>query len=440
MKGAYLVAGLAALLTAGCNFDLTNPNSPEPIGTNPSRSQVAAAVTGLLIGARGDAADWNLDVGIMGREGYRFDGSDPRFISELLTGTLDPGSGAFGGDHWFEFYQTVRSANTLLSVIGTSSALSSAEQNGTMGVARTIKALELLFVANGHTEDSIPIAVETSITAPPAPFVTHVAAMDYISALLDSAAIDLSDGGASFPFELSSGFSGFDTPAGFLKFNRALKARVELYRGNFASVLTALGGSFLDASGGPMNVGVYHVYSTGAGDNTNPLSQNPLTGENFAHPSLESDAELQADDVTLDQRFLDKTIPRSSTTTSGLTSALGWIRYPSASSSIPIIKNEELILIRAEANIGLDNLALATNDINVVRQASGLLPPIGVPGTPTAALDAVLYERRYSLLYEGHRWVDMRRLGRLGALPLDRPGDVVHPTYPIPTDEVLARQ
>ena len=439
MKGVYLFAGLATLLTAACNFDVTNPNSPEPIGSNPSRPQVAAAVTGLLIGARNDAADWNLDVGIIGREGYRFDGSDPRFTAELLTGFLDPGSGAFGGDHWFEYYQTIRSANTLLGVIGSAGSLTSAEQSGTMGIARTIKALEFLYVVNGHTQDSIPIAVEAPITAAPAPFVTNAAALAYITALLDSAVTDLQAGGATFAFSLSGGFSGFNTPATFIKFNRALKARVELYRGNFANVMTALGQSFIDTLTTALDFGVYHVYSTGSGDNTNTLSQNPTTGENFAHPSQSDSAQLQPGGAK-DQRFLDKTIPRSSTTVAGLTSALGWIRYPSPGSSIPIVKNEELILIRAEANIGLGNLNEATDDINYVRMNGGGLDPISVPGNSTTAINAMLYERRYSLLYEGHRWVDLRRLGRLNQLPLDRAGDLVYTTFPIPSDEVNARQ
>ena len=52
-------------------------------------------------------ADFALDVGILGREALRFDGSDPRFTGELLHGPLDPGGGAFGGDHWLEEYNAI---------------------------------------------------------------------------------------------------------------------------------------------------------------------------------------------------------------------------------------------------------------------------------------------------------------------------------------------
>ena len=97
MKPTIWLLAVTTLASGACDFDISNPNSPPPIGSNPSRAEVAAAAAGILIAARQDAADWALDAGIIGREAYRFDGSDPRFISEFLVGPLDPGSGAFGG-------------------------------------------------------------------------------------------------------------------------------------------------------------------------------------------------------------------------------------------------------------------------------------------------------------------------------------------------------
>ena len=84
---------------------------------------MAASSIGLLIATRADVADWALDGALLGREAYRFDGSDPRFTGEMMQGPLDPGSRAFGGDHWAEPYAAIRSANNLLAVIGTATAL-----------------------------------------------------------------------------------------------------------------------------------------------------------------------------------------------------------------------------------------------------------------------------------------------------------------------------
>jgi hypothetical protein len=127
-----------------------------------------------------------------------------------------------------------------------------------------------------------------------------------------------------------------------------------------------------------------------------------------------------------------------------LSSDLGWIRYTTPSTPIPIIRNEELILLHAEASIGIPDLVTATDDINFIRTTSGRLAAIPLLATPEAALDELLYNKRYSLMYEGHRWIDVRHYGRLGTLPIDRPAntppDVIFSTLPIPTAEVLSRQ
>src|SRR3989454_10940017 len=88
MKTTYRLLALALLVSGACSFDITNPNTPPLLGANPTREQVQEAVSGLLLGARADYADWALEAGIVGREAYRFDASDPRWIDELLTGPL----------------------------------------------------------------------------------------------------------------------------------------------------------------------------------------------------------------------------------------------------------------------------------------------------------------------------------------------------------------
>lgn len=453
MKAIRIVA--LAALALGCDFDITNPNNPDPIGTNPSRQRVATAAAGILIAARQNAADFVLDVGIIGREAYRFDGSDPRFVTELLGeagGALDPASGAFGGDHWLEPYASIRSAHQLLNVIGTATALSVAEQSAVRGFAETMQALDFLMVVNTHTEDSIPLDVDRDpITAPPTPFVSNDSAYRFIASLLDTAAAHLTAGGTAFPFTLSAGFAGFNTVAEFRQFNRALKARVQSYRASrgdtqcgasgvtcYTEVLTLLAATWVDTAGAAtLGNGVYHVFGTGAGDVANALFQDPQRGENFAHPQLADSAE--AGDVRYSTKVVTRTVPG---TNRGLTSSLGWTRYSSPAAPIPIIRNEELILLRAEANNALGNAVPAANDVNYIRVASGGVAAIATLGAATQAarLNQILHERRYSLLYEGgHRWIDMRRFGRLGQLPVDRTGDVVFATYPVPANELIGR-
>ncbi|HMG13500.1 MAG TPA: RagB/SusD family nutrient uptake outer membrane protein, partial [Gemmatimonadaceae bacterium] len=117
--------------------------------------------------------------------------------------------------------------------------------------------------------------------------------------------------------------------------------------------------------------------------------------------------------------------------------------YPTNTTPAPIIRNEELMLIRAEANIFTGNFANAMLDINNIRSVSGGLSPVAFATAP-AGLTALLYERRYSLLLEGQRWIDHRRFGLLNLLPIDQPNQTplaqfVAKVMPIPQAECDAR-
>jgi len=68
--------------------------------------------------------------------------------------------------------------------------------------------------------------------------------------------------------------------------------------------------------------------------------------------------------------------------------------YPGQLTPIPVIRNEELILLRAEANIGLGQFSEALTDIIYIRTTAGSLPAIAAFATPTEAVDATRFERR----------------------------------------------
>lgn len=445
-----IALALAIMAVGACNYDIANPNSPSVIGDNPSAAQVGAAARGILMATRVDLADWALDAAIFGREAFRIDPADPRFVTEMMQGPLDPGSRAYGGDHWLEPYAAIRSANDLLAVIPTASSLSPEQQNAVSGFAKTLQAYNFIIILSSHTEDQIPIDVGRDASAPPAPVVTNAEAWNHVIGLLDNAATEL-QGAPAFPFALPPGFAGFDSTATFLKFNRGLRARVAVYRNDFTGALTYLTQSFLDPAA-PLDRGVYMDFGTGPGDVPNPLAVSPLTSENLGHPTLETQAQLQVGGER-DRRFLTKLIKRPTATSGGTTnttppqtfsSDLGWNRYPSPSSPIPLMKNEELILLRAEAELGSGDLTGALNDINFIRQNSGGLPLYAGTVDQPSLLAELLYNKRYSLMYEGgHSWIDYRHYGLTSALQsIDRAGpppDVIFPTLPIPTAETQPR-
>jgi hypothetical protein len=434
-----LAACLGLVVVTACkDLDVPNLNSPNlsDFVNNPTRSEVLSVASGLLIGTRVGIAAQNGYVsllGILGRESYNFDPADPRFVTEMLVGPLDGGSPAFGGNLWANPYRNIRNANLELAALIKVPLVSDAEKEAIRGFTQTIQALDYLNVINTRDANGAGIPTDLDPLAPPAAIVTKDSVFAHITRLLDSAAAHLDSattlgaGGDPFPFNLSPGFTGFTTATSFRTFNRALSARVQVYKGSFGcvacwdSALTALSGSFIDTTASLDN-GVYYSYSTVSGDETNPL-YDPNARALVAHPSFETDAQLQASGAK-DDRFVRKTATLASPkTTQGLSSQLQYTVYKSTTDPIPIIRNEELILIRAEANIGRGgaaDLAAAVTDLNTIRIKSGKLPAYAGPVTGPALLDELLYNRRYSLAFEGgHRWIDLRRYGRLSTLPTE---------------------
>ena len=440
-----VIAAVALLVFASACKDLVVPDfnntSLDDLTNNPTPTKITQASQGLLIGTRVGIAEQNGYVsllGIVGRESYNFDPADPRFITEMLIGPLDGGSPAFGGNLFAAPYRNIRNANILLGATDKVTGLSVAQKSAVRGFAKTIQALDYLNVVNTRDDLGAPIDVNIGPTAVPAPIVPKAAVFTQIATLLDDGLTALNAGGGAFPFAMSPGFTDFATPAQFAKFNRALKARVEAYRGNYAALLTALNGSFLDTTA-PLTLGAYHSFSTGSGDTQNALFD-PAGRAILAHPSIVTDAETKPNG-TLDARVLAKVTQLAAPrTVQGVTTDLVFTIYNTNTTPLPIIRNEELILLRAEARYFTADQTGALNDINLIRQTSGGLAPRGPFLNQSNFVTELLKQRRYSLLFEGgHRWIDARRFGLLSTLPKALPTHTVPSRFPFPEAECLSR-
>ncbi len=477
-----LLAG-GLLLGAPACTDLTSPNynfgDLDELVNNPTPTSINTAAVGVLYGNRiymRTGNDYVSMLGILGRESYYNDIADPRFETEMLGSALNPGSPAFGGNYWQEPYENIRLGQITLDGVGQLSDgdYPPSAKEWTRGFVKTINALDFLTLVNTRdTNCGCPITLPENVEDP-APEASKEQVFAKIVQLLDEAAAHLQAASGAAPFSLPSGFDGLPgTGAGyfndadhFLAFNRGIRARVAVYMGDYNAALQALAGSFLDTSA-PLEFGVYHSFSEASGDLINELFD-PGTNRLKAHPSIKADVELKTDG-TPDDRFTSKTRvltnvaygsppicagvpddspqwppdPRYKDVIAGQEYArqacdVGFTIYNSTSAPIPIMRNEELILLRAEANIGLGNLAAAQTDINFIRVNSGGLEPVVL--TAGNALSQLLYEKRFSLLLEGgHRWLDLRRYDRLEEVPLDKPTHVRNRRYPIPQDELNAR-
>lgn len=412
--------------------DLNNPES-DAFGENLTRGDLQDLVGGVLYSSRVRLGTYYDDCGVIGREYWRFSSSDPRFTSDLLGGEnaiLDNNT-FYITNPWASRYRTVKNANLILGFIDgqdLSAQFSNAEINATRGFLQTFIAHELLLNLNLTYENGIRTDVADADNL--GPIVSNSQALTDIRGFLESGATNLSNGGAAFPFPLTSGFSGFDTPDSFLLANRALSARVAAYQGDMAAARNFLAGSFLNLDGSDLNSGIYHTFSLAAQDLANPMffPMNATTaGARIMEPSFLTDAEAN------DNRLSKVSERDEEITLDGLTGNYDVFVYPSQEAPIAIIRNEELILLYAEANIN-SNPGETVNALNIIRAAAGLTPYTGATD-PDALTDEMLNQRRYSLYAEGHRWIDVRRYGRLDQLPLARPMDDVFSQFPVPLTE-----
>ncbi len=422
-----LVAG-TGLLFSSCKKDYGNLNSPtvEDFLKDATKDELNNLVSGTESGMRNVLNMYLDDVGTIGREGYRFSGSEPRYVTDLLganNGTLSS-SNFYITQPWAARYRAVKNCNVLIQAADNATTISAAQKSGYKGFARTIKAYQLLLNLNLTYTNGVRINVDNPDNL--GAFVTYTDGLAAIASLLDSAKTDLTGATVSFPL---AGFGNLNDAAGLLSVNRALAARVAVYQKNWDAALTALAGSFygIDKS---FNLGVSHVFGTGSGDQLNPMfiPQNQSGEIRVAHPSYATDIEAN------DDRINKATLRTATASLSNLSSNRDVWVYTSSTGPIPIIRNEELILIYAEANIQKNVLAEGVKAIDKIRTGHGLAPYSGVV-SQAALLTEMLKQRRYSLFYEGHRWVDMRRYNLLAQLPIDRAGDDVWDKFPLPVTE-----
>lgn len=426
-----MFALVISLGVISCNIDtVDNPNGPtqESFAQDATLSQLQLLTTGLEASLRNDMEFYYQTVSIVGREYYDLNGTDPRYTGELLgagaeNNVLDD-NGFLTTRAFAARYRSARNAQLLLDAVANSNAgLDAAGTAGFNSFAKTCMAYNLLLTLNRQFDNGVRLDIADPDNL--GPFVSYDEGLAGISEMLNSALDDANAAGDEFEFSLSGGFSGYDTPNTFGQFISGLIARVEMYRGNKDAVRSALSNSFMDMSG-DLGAGPAHVFSGAGNDRLNPLFYPFEQARYMAHPSFRTDADDNdsrlAKITTIEEVVLD-----------GLSSSDQVQVYSSNIDPVSIIKNEELILLMAEANIGNDNAA-AVSAINTIRNAYGVGDYTG--GTSDSELvDEVLKQRRYSLFGEGHRWIDMRRYNKLGDLPLDRPGDQVFVQFPRPVLE-----
>lgn len=451
-----LAGGLVVALGA-CKDNPAAPSTDRVVAG--SQQTLQSLATGVNAQDRASAAAFSyLAYGdIMARDAIRLDPNETRYMTEFYEAPPDP-SDFIGGAQWTGYYTAIRAVQNIL-LDKSLTSLPAAQQAAARGYFRTIEALEYIRLIEYRDVNGIVIqgADPTKIT----PVRTKASAMAYISALLDSANADLQAGSSagSVPFTVPPGWQShgdYSLVSNLILFNRGLKGKIEVYRAldptapnasSAAAAVTALNTALGDAPGTPdqayLNKGPWYEF-------------NPNAPENFSNPLVDSKSLLTDNFVnsiaTGDARAAN--IIHVSKQTVGIYSASNRLAItdPANSSNLtkplPILRNAELFLLRAQAEIAMGNLAAATADVNVVHTVEGGLAPYATFPDAATAIQAVLYEYRYSFILQGpQHLVALREYGMLNTAYVSQAGiptpgpasDALVQTLPITNNEKNAQ-
>ncbi len=444
-----IVALLAVSVTACDFFDpdpVTDPNSPstDEVLNGANKSELQNLVTGLESRHREAPPDVTELYGSFGREVYATFASDPRFITNWLgQDGVTPDAEFFADGGAFDTpYAAIKQGNFLIEAVNNTDAVSEQERNGYIGFAKTIQAYQYLIALNGQwrgPDRSPPGSIRIDVADPlnPGPFLSYDDALAEIRSILDEANGQLGNAGSEFAFTLSEGFAGFDTPSTMQELNRAIAARAAIYAEDWSGALSALDASFLSLESGEasMNEGAYHVFGAPP-DEFNPLfyPRNANTNQILmVHPSMIEDA--LPGDLRVERKFFRRDEPITNGDLPGVELFYQDNRYESNESPVPFMRNEELILIYAEAKTQTESFSDAVDAIDIIRETWELDAYSGAVNKE-ALIDEILFQRRYSLWAEGgHRWIDARRYGRLDEIPTELDGGQVFEKLARPLSE-----
>lgn len=394
MTKALLASSLGLV---ACDLDTTNPNAPTQETVVTSAEGMLALGVGVQARFGTSTGNFIYSAGLLTEELGAI-GTAFSTISDAERGAV-PNNAGITIDPWNSGYRTIKTANDIINNAD-NVVIPRGTRSGLLGLAYLFKAAAIGELLQAF--DSLPI--ETFNEPTPA-FVDRQTALTAALALLDSARIAYADTAPSAQFTSQVLVSGLDAPNTML----AYKARYRRLDGDWAGALAA-------ADSVSRTVFSRIPFST---QTPNPL----FTVSTGSSGVLPRDA-YRADPLEAQRTayFVKDT---------AITGRIGtpldaWVVYATNTAPIPTYYPDEVLLIKAEALVNLNQLASAQAVIDSVRTdcpgmgrvtndpGPCLLPLVGVL-TAQQLLDEIYRNRRYELFATGLRWEDLRRLGQIGA-------------------------
>lgn len=439
------VALLATLGLAGSScdkaLDLKPFNSLDATQVFVDQAGVNAAVIGMYSGLT-SANYYGLRYPVLSdlaADNIAHLGTFPSF-AEIRNANIQPAN-AENTNMWFAIYVTINRANNVIEYVPGVADVPEANRKIAVAEARFVRALCYFDLVRYWGDVPLSLtatkAADETLNIPRSPV---AAVYDQVKLDLEAAEADLPEGSATRadPSRANKGAA------------RALRARLALYRGQFAEAVTLADQVIANPRFQllPNYRDNFEIASKNNAESIFEVNFDIITQSQYAFFFFPGGAfggrnEVGPAGTTLLAAYETGDLRRNASISNGTFVANGrtvpanvgikYSRPNPGEDNYRVIRLAEVILIGAEAKAQTNDLTGSLTLLNRIRTRAGL--PASTAATQPALLTAIGQERRVELAMEGHRWFDLKRTGRASAV-LNIP-DARRLLFPIPLRETI---
>lgn len=436
---ASALSTLALLSATGCSVLEQDPYTaltPDQAFSNADR--ISKTATGMYDGLQN--AEFLGGRALIYGDARSDDTNPSPFFSTIANPQATLADNALATNAWTGGYRTVYATNYFLQGIAANTGKTTAALEAQyIGEAKYIRALAYFHLVNlfaqpyNFTADAshlgVPIQLTAAVDAVQAFDPSQNLARSTVRQVYDQIEKDLLESLTGLPETYSSSFDR--TGRATKDAARTLLSRMYLYKGDYTNaakysgdVISGARHALNSSPATPFTLTSFQttesIFSVAMNTSDNPNTNNAL-GQHYydTRRDITVTPYARIDSTQFRSKDLRRTLLLTSSSTVPAATALVYtLKYPNRSIDyVPIHRYSEVLLNRAEAlaqiNSGISTDAITL--LNTVRRRS--LPNIPAYPSYTAAsfaskqalINAILFERRLELAFEGHRYYDLLR-------------------------------
>lgn len=426
----YLISGMI-FLSSCQKFLEETPNNALPADNSVKDAGTArAAIIGAYDAVQGYYASSYPTLGTITADNVIFNGTLSQYLQ--LDQNAIPPDNVTTVAAYQSIYKAVNSANSVIKFLPevTDPLLSAAEKEKILGEAYFIRALSYFDLARGWGGVQLQLQPTTNLEA------AKGIKRSTLQQTYDQVLADLTEAEALLPEDANTRNRAQKSTA------RALRARLHLYRKEWAQAeayATQVIGNNKYALVSP-----YKTFFTAPFGTTESILELTFTANdrnsywNLWYPSSGGGQYTLKPSAAFVTKIKDANIggDRSTLVAGTGNNIYGVLYNMSATSTDPsyVIRIAEIYLIRAESRAQQDKIEDALDDLNAIRIRAGAPPSIAA--TKDELLLAIEEENSIEFAFEAHRWFDLVRTRRAGAvLGLTNEN---YWLFPIPYSDILS--